>query len=167
MFPKFNIGKSGENYITYLLKKAGFECELNNDYEKRYDYDISVKMGKLKFTIESKYDVYSLKSGNIAIEVHNCKQDCPSGVYTTFADIWVQLIPDKDNADTILAYAIKTQDLIHFIETTSPFKKTTASGDKNSNLMIYKKEVILPLFSRFDHIESKSELKAVFSELLT
>lgn len=164
MFPQFDIGRSGENLVLYLIREAGFECELNEDYSKRYEYDLSVKMGKLKFTIECKHDVYSLRSGNIAVEIHNCKSDKPSGIYSTKADIWVYLIPTKDKA--ILAYAINTQKLILYTESTTPFKSTTASGDKNANLKIYKKEDILKEFIRFDNITDKKILKAVFAEML-
>lgn len=165
MFPKFDIGKSGENFVKYIIKQASFECELNNDYEKRYDYDLSVKMGKKKFTIECKYDIYSVKSGNIAIEHYNCKSECDSGINSTLADIWAHIIPDK-NSDDILAYAISVKKLKEFVEQTQPHKEIVAGGDKNSNMYLYKKEIILPEFKRFDNITDPKTMKSLFLEML-
>lgn len=163
MPPEFDIGKNGEKLVKYLINKCGFICELNNDYALRYDYDLSVNIDGLKFTIEVKTDAYSLKSGNLAIEVHNCKKDCPSGIYSTLADIWVQLLPNEDGS--VSAYAINTKKLLLFIESVDPLKKTTKSGNANANLRIYKKETILPEFTRFDNLD-KGQLKAVFSEMM-
>lgn len=165
MLPQFNIGKSGENYIKYILNQQEFKCELNNDYALRYDYDLSVIMDDLKFTIEAKYDVYSVKSGNIAIEVFNCKSNCESGIYSTLADVWVHLIPEKESKN-IQAYAINTHKLRHFVETVAPLKKIIAGGDKNANLQIYKIENILPEFVRFDNVTNKKTMYNIFSDIL-
>lgn len=164
MFPKYDIGKNGELYVRDIFQKCGFSAELNNIYEKRYDYDISVDIDGTEFTIEVKYDILALKYGNLAIEVRNCKSNKPSGIYSTQADIWVHLLTEKDCS--ILAYAIPTKKLINFVENTIPLKATTKSGDKNSNLMVYKKEIILPEFTRFDYIEDPKPLKNIFQKLL-
>lgn len=165
MLPQFNIGKSGENYVKYLFNVAKIQCELNNDYSLRYDYDLIVKIRKLKFTIEVKYDIFSVKSGNIAIEVFNCKSNRESGIYSTLADVWVHLIPEKESAN-ILAYAIKTDKLKKFIETANPVKKITAGGDNNSNMLLFKKEQILPIFERFDNINNQNSMEELFLKLL-
>ncbi len=165
MFPKFSTGKRGEEYTKLLLDNVGFKCELNTDYQKRYDYDLTVKMGKVEFTIECKYDVMSLKTGNLAIEYFNSKSNTASGITVTKSDIWVQLIPEK-NSQNILAYAISTSKLRCFIESVQPFKIVVGKGDGNSDMMIYRMDAIIPEFSRFDNVTDKKIMKAIFSELL-
>ncbi len=165
MFPKFNIGKSGEEYVKYLLEHVGFKCELNNNYELRYDYDLTVNMNGRKFTIEVKFDIFSRKSNNWAIEIYNCKSKCPSGIYSTLADVWVHLIPDK-NTDHILAYAISVEKLKHFIENSTPCKKIIAGGDANANLLLYKREEIENKFIRFDLLKEPKLLESIFLEMV-
>ncbi len=148
-----------------MINNAGFECELNNCYEKRYDFDLSVNMDGMKFTIESKFDIYSAKSNNLAIEIYNTKSKCPSGIYSTLADIWVHLVPGKEDKE-ILAYAVHTEKLKCFIEGTKPLKSIKSGGNCNSNMQIYKMETILPIFQRFDHIKDGPTLKALFAEEL-
>ncbi len=164
MFPKFNIGKSGEELVCYTLTKLGFHCELNNVYEKRYDYDITVSKGKLKFTIEVKYDVMSCKTLNVAIEYHNSRADQPSGINATLADVWAHLIPEKDGSISI--YGISVDKLKHYIENTEPHKHIIAGGEKNSNIYIYKMADILPQFIRLDTITNPIIMESVFDEML-
>lgn len=165
MLKQFNIGKSGEHLVKKIFNDAGFFCELNNDYATRYDNDLFVEINDVKFTIECKYDIMSVKTGNIAIEYHNCKSDCPSGIYSTLADVWVHLIPNKDD-DSILAYAISVDKLKHFVETATPLKTTSRSGDKNSNLKIFKKDDILKEFVRFDNVVHHAVLESIFTQVL-
>jgi hypothetical protein len=164
MFPKYDIGKNGELYVRDIFTKCGFIAEMNNVYELRYDYDLLVDMDGRKFTIEVKFDVLALKYGNLAIEVRNCKSNSPSGIYSTQADIWVHLLTEKDSSVT--AYAIPVKKLISFVENTIPLKHTTKSGDQNANLMLYKKDVILPQFTRFDYITDPKVLFNTFANLL-
>ncbi len=164
MFPKFNIGKSGEEYVKFLITRLGFECHMNNVYETRYDYDLSVNLDGLKFTIECKHDVMAIKTKNIAIEYHNSKKDSPSGIYSTLADVWVHLIPYPN--EDIHAYAIKTDKLRKYTEDTIPYKHIIAGGDKNANLRIYKVGDILPQFTRIDNITNPNILKSVFEEMV-
>lgn len=163
MFPQFKVGKSGEIYVQSIFKNLGFDCELNDVYEKRYEFDLSVKMGRLKFTIECKKDAMSEKTGNLAIETRNSRANKPSGIYSTSANVWVHLLPQKDE---ILAYAVNTQKLICFIEGVAPFKYIKGGGNDNSDMSIYKIETIIGEFTRFDNIKSPRKLRKVFSELL-
>jgi hypothetical protein len=164
MFPKFNIGKSGEELVCYTLSKLGFDCELNNVYELRYDYDISVKKGKLKFTIEVKHDVMACKTNNCAIEYHNSKKDQPSGINATLADIWVQLIPDKQG--NISIYGISVDKLKQYIESHEPHKHIISGGEQNSNIFIYKLCDILPHFIRLDTITNPNIMESAFESML-
>lgn len=159
------MGKKGELYIQKIFTDLGFKCELNQDYERRYEFDLYVELGKLNFTIEVKNDEMATKTGNLAIEVNNCKSNKPSGIYSSSSDIWVHLIRPKGQTE-IQAYAIKLEKLKCFAESTEPLKKIYGGGDDNADLLIYKSLDILPEFHRFDNISKPAAMKALFSELL-
>ena len=163
MFPKYDIGKDGENYVKTILINAGLKCELNDNYELRYDYDLIAKLGRKKFTIEVKKDDMSAKTKNLAFEYYNSKSKKPSGIDVTKADIWVHLTPQNGE---IQAYAIHVNKLRCYISTVTPFKHIKSGGDDNSDLWIYKMVDILPEFIRFDNINDGKELKAIFAEML-
>ena len=163
MFPKYNLGKNGELYVVDIFTKLGFKAELNNDYDKRYDYDITIDLDGKKYTIEVKYDLYSIKSGNIAIEYWNSKKDTAAGINATLADIWVQLLPQK-NCE-IYVYAISVNKLKDYIKNNSPFKNIFSGGDKNSNMLIYRIEDIISEFIRLDSITIPSVMKSVIEGL--
>jgi len=150
MFPKYNLGKNGELYVVEIFDKLGFKAELNNDYEKRYDYDVTVDINNKKYTIEVKHDIMSIKTKNIAIEYWNSKKNAASGINATLADIWVQLLPQK--SCEIYVYAVNVNKLKKFLENNEPYKHIIAGGDDNSNIFIYKIEEIIPIFTRLDNI---------------
>jgi len=164
MFPKYDIGKNGELYVRDIFIKCGFLAELNNDYQKRYDYDITVNCNNLICTLEVKHDILSLRTNNIAIETFNCKSNTMSGINSTLSDIWIQLLPQK-NCE-IYAYAISTKRLKDFIKNNEPLKATTKSGDKNSNLSIYTKESIIQEFTRIDNITNSNILYSEIKNMI-
>lgn len=164
MLPQFTLGKSGEEYIRFLLQNCGFTCELNKEHGKLIEYDMSIIMDKLSFTAEVKYDAMARKTRNLAIEYHNSRQDKPSGIYATTADVWIQIIPFPD--DIVHAYAVNTKKLIKFTEDNEPHKHFVAAGDGNASLRIYKMVDILPIFSRFDNITNPSLMKSLFEGLV-
>lgn len=164
MFPKYDIGKHGENYVIDVFTKCGFSAELNNDYDKRYDYDISANCDGLAFTMEVKHDLMAIKTKNIAIEYHNSKKNAISGINATLADIWVHLVTYPNTE--IIAYAIRVQKLKDYINDNEPHKHIIAGGEKNSNLYIYKMADILPIFTRIDNITNPNILKSTMESLL-
>ena len=40
----FQKGKKGEECAKGVLELLDIKCEINEDYDKRYDYDLSCKM---------------------------------------------------------------------------------------------------------------------------
>src|SRR6185295_17990226 len=70
----------------------------NEDYNKRYLYDVSMDISVCShelvtktgstLTFEVKNDIMAKRTGNVAIEHHNCKQDKPSGLMATEAHFW-------------------------------------------------------------------------------
>lgn len=164
MFPKYDIGKKGEHYVMDVFTNCGFDAELNNDYEKRYDYDLSVNLLGLKFTIEVKHDIMAIKTKNVAIEYHNSKKNQPSGINATLADVWVQLVTYPNTE--IFAYAISVKNLKRYILEHEPHKHIISGGEKNSNIYIYKMVDILPHFVRIDNITNPSILKSTLESIL-
>ena len=159
----FSKGRIGEDFAKGVLESCGIKCSKNDDYEKRYDYDLECKVGRKYFTIEGKYDYKAEETGNIAIEHHNTKVDRPSGITATKADLWVYVL---GTGDKLNAWVVKSQSLKSFLEEVPPFKEVVYGGDNNAALYIYKKEDILgPLFIRMDDLEEDG-LKALIKGLL-
>lgn len=152
MVKSFAIGTAGETIVISLLNKHGIECVKETDSTKKSDHDLLSKIGRKKFTIEVKYDVMAQKTGNLAIEHHNCKKDMPSGIAVTKATIWAHIVLDTDFPTVWMA---RTEKLKKFCEETKPFKEIYAGGDKNACLWLYQDHVILPAaFTRMDTLET-------------
>lgn len=142
------IGDKAEIEVLNILRSIGLNCELNNNKELKYDYDIISSNPILTF--EVKMDLYATKSGNICIEFFNSKKNIPSGIMITKADYWIHVLIENE---IMVPYIISVCELKKFISTTSPHKTITSGGDKNANLFLYKKEDILSKFillSEFD-----------------
>lgn len=152
------IGKHGEELIKKLLNFSGIECNQNEEYKSKDDYDLICKIGKSKFTIESKYDRYSQKSGNLAIEFYNPKSKKPSGIASTKATIWGLIINDMDYQTIWLT---KVDTLKEFIKNNKPAKTIQSVGDGNASIHLYKVENILPIFTRIDNLEKEDIVKTI------
>jgi hypothetical protein len=160
------IGRSGEKLVLSLLTKNGIVASMNEIKENRSFYDIIVQMSpRKKAYIECKYDVMSEKTGNIAIEYHNCKTDTPSGINITKANIYSYTILDTGNPTVWFASVPKLKD---FLKTVKPFKTIKKAGDGNASLYLYKVEVILDaVFSRMENILDTEKFQQVFKSLLS
>src|SRR3990167_11051611 len=159
VFRSFQHGNDGEQFVISTLQTFGLEAVKNTDKETKYDHDIEAKIGSKKFTIEVKFDMYAVKSGNAAIEVHNVQQDKPSGLYCTKANLWAHIILDGDNKTFWLASVNKLKE---FCQTTEPFRTIDAGGDKNAKLLLYKCDIILPqVFHRFETLEAEKAKKLI------
>ena len=60
----FKLCQQGEKCVQKLLKKFDLECQINEDYKKRYDYDLVSDYKNKKVTYEFKYDYMGEKTGN-------------------------------------------------------------------------------------------------------
>ena len=153
----FKLGNKGESFAKKLFKKFGVDCQINEDYDKRYDYDLVCKHGKKDFTCEVKYDFMAHKTGNLAIEVNNCRANKPSGINVTKADIWAHIIPDDGK---MTMWIVRVSELKKFIKKNEPLRKVTQAGDGKADLLLYKAKAILePLFFRVDNIQKKEFIK--------
>lgn len=138
-----DVGQNAEERIRNILKTMGFECTDNSEREKMSDYDIRVVSPE--FTIEVKEDLYSAKSGNVAIEYWNSKSNKPSGITITKANIWCHIIAGEP-------FIIKTKTLKDFIDKVKPKRMLTGVGDGNADIMLYDCEVLKAVMVPLDNI---------------
>lgn len=136
MLESMKIGKEAETELVEFLTSKGYESSLNIDHDKRYEYDVLARRNKYTFTFEVKNDLMATKTGNVAIEYRNSRQDKPSGIDRTTADFWCHKIDGK-------IYICKVKDLLKFIETNKPFKVIKSGGDSNADIYLYKKDKFL------------------------
>jgi hypothetical protein len=156
----FQKGIKGEERAKGVLELLDIRCEINEDYDKRYDYDLSCKMGRKKFTIEVKFDDKSSATGNIYIEYHNSKADKPSGVAVTKANLWIHVLPENDGSKAVWISSVSS--LREFMKEVEPHKKVAFGGDNNSAGYVYTKESILKkLFKRIDSLEKNKAIKLI------
>ncbi len=144
------FGKQGEKEVIQVFRRNGFELVNNTASKKLKDYDLIGKVGKKNFTLEIKYDWLSERTGNLAIEYHNSSKDEPSGIDATKADIWIQIINDKDYKTV---WAINVLKLRQYIKANKPLRVVTKAGDGNAELYLYKDFDILKEFTRLDNID--------------
>jgi len=138
-------GNKGEKIVVEIMTKKGFKCE-KSDGKLYHDLTLNDDF------IEVKFDKMSKKTGNIAIEYWNSKQDKPSGITATMAKFWAHIVFDK-GTDNMKVYMTEVSKLRTWIVKHAPFKKIKGGGDDNADLLIYKMEDIFgdkDLFERID-----------------
>lgn len=95
------IGENFENYLSVQLsEKLGVDVIINDIVENYKYYDLIII--NLGITIECKYDLKAIETGNICIEC-SC-DDNLSGISTTKADYWII-------CDGVDSYFIKTSEI--------------------------------------------------------
>lgn len=149
-------GDVGEILVSNLFDRAGFEVVKNlGKFNKLSDFDLTINKfdedGHFLFdaTLEVKYDIYSAKSGNIAIEYFNSKSNKPSGLTATKADFWVHVTPNQG------IWIVKVDKLKKYLDKTPPFRKISSGGDGNADMFLYKSDIIFnDIFIRCDNISS-------------
>lgn len=135
-------GKNGEIRVKTTLESMGYECEFNSDKTIRSDYDLIINnIG----TVEIKNDLYSAKSGNIAIEYWNCKSNKPSGISITKSDIWCHIICGN-------IFVVNTEKLKTFTETEKPKRIIKKAGDGNASVKLYTVEQAMQIFIPIEDI---------------
>lgn len=136
MLESMKVGKKAEIELVEFLTSKGYESSLNTDHEKRYEYDVLARKKNKVLTFEVKHDLMATKTGNVAIEYRNSKQDKPSGIDRTTADYWCHKIDGN-------IYICKVKDLLKFIEDNKPLRIVKSGGDNNADIYLYKKENFL------------------------
>lgn len=155
-----NLGDTAEQLLLKELRqrKTVIEAGLNEDKEKRYEYDIWADVVnntgfdavRKYITFEVKYDLYASKSGNWAIEYWNSKKNQASGIMATKADWWIHVV-NEENLPVL--YAITVTELKAFLDKNKPFRTISSGGDNNADLYLYKQEDIQPIFSLLSEMD--------------
>jgi hypothetical protein len=134
------IGQAAEEYFITLASNKGLNTSKSKTGSKEYD----VEVNGVKFEI--KYDLYSAKSGNIAIEFYNSKLGKPSGVMATEANYWIYFLGDLSRG-----YFISIQNLKELLE-IKPLRIIEKGGDDNASLMLYKIDDVIEKFTALEHV---------------
>ncbi len=146
-----DAGTKGEEFVKSIFGKHGFTAKIGG---RLVEYDIEVDLPGGPATIESKFDLFCARSGNIAIEFFNPKQGKHSGIGATKADLWIHTITSP-----LSAWMTSVVDLKNFIATVKPHRVVTCGGDDNSSMYLYKKDLIFSeVFERIDECDTPSFL---------
>lgn len=135
-----SIGNIAEELLKKTLESYGYKISINNDYNKRYDYDLKIENSNITF--EVKYDLYSSKSGNLAFEFFNSKKMTDSGINLTKAKYWVHVI-NENNIPVI--YICNTEKLKNFIKIKEPKRIVFSGGDNNADIKLYSKDDVIDI----------------------
>lgn len=130
---------------------------------KLIDYDVVSEMDDITFTTEIKNDLYSKRSGNIAIEFYNTRKAQPSGIAATKANLWCHIIKSQEDKDILLLTSVIK--LKQFVDTEKPLKTIGAGGDGNAALQIYTIEHISSIFIDITN-QTTEQVKSTIRELL-
>lgn len=140
-------GKNAENVVCNLFGQY-YDILPIEGYHPAYDIACyHYGTFKKRFTIEVKNDIYAASSGNMAIEVFNCRQNKPSGVLATKADLWCHVMQDEIwmvNATTLLSHILKHR----------PKRIIGSAGDGNAVIWLYGVKVLTKIFTRIDNLDA-------------
>lgn len=157
----FAAGKNAEDEVIELFTQSGIRAEKTGT--QLAEYDILFWLGKKKYQAEVKYDMMSEKTGNLAIEFWNCKQNKPSGISITTANLWIQCIRDGGN---IVIFGVKTGVLKDYMDKVTPKRVVDVAGDKNASLKLYDCHTILnDIFERLDTVK-KVDMEKTIKKIL-
>jgi len=153
------IGSEGEKKLISLLNEVGVASKVQPKKGKFSDYDIEASYGGLDFTLEVKYDVYAIRSGNIAIEVFNPKSGRASGLMVSKSDLWVQITDEVHIANT--------QALKCWVNNNPAKRIIFEAGDGNATIYLYPIDTIFDgdLFIRIDNLTGDDRRKVVIQQL--
>lgn len=142
-------GKVAEDRLVEILEGLGWQTERNDHKDTRSYWDILARnplssiIPNCQCTFEVKNDVYALRSGNIAVEYFNPKSNKASGLTVSKADFWVYMVGEE-------LWTVPTMSLRQFVEKEKPFRLVSAAGDKNADIILYKKDHLFSVFTRID-----------------
>lgn len=152
-----------DELIAHLQNICCLSAEKNLTHSLRYFYDVQCVCDKTEKTPESlltfevKHDKMASKTGNVAVEHHNSKQDKPSGIMATQAHLWCHKING-------VIWVCSVSKLKEFMETTKPLKKIIGGGDKNSNMYIFKIEQFISICKKLEDLVSISNFIDMIDE---
>lgn len=148
-------GKTTEEYVANTIINLGIECSIGDGKL----VDMYIHRNPLpKIKCEVKHDVMSDRTGNIAIEFFNSKSCKASGINATQCDIWFHVLGNSKEV-----WFTSVNKLKEFCNKTKPFKIIYSGGDKNSDMMLFKKDVLSDVFLKLEDVK---DLMKTIEELL-
>jgi hypothetical protein len=150
------VGKNGQQIFIDKLNEIENIKDISTNNTKTFD--VSCNYNNKIYTFEIKFDLMASKTGNIAIEYFNPKTNKPSGIMATEALFWVCILKDPFEI-----YISRTSILKNFLDKFEPCRIINCGGDKNSAMMLYKKERILT--ECFTKINNKTDIIDIFNEI--
>ena len=155
MLKDLRVGKEAEQELVDILSAFGGESKLNAVHANRYEYDVECVFThgdeQKTMTFEVKNDVMSKRTGNLAIEYWNSKQNKPSGLFRTTANFWVHKFNDS-------LYVIPVETLKTLTNQQKPDRFISGGGDDNADLMLYQIERLENEMREISSFGSCSEL---------
>lgn len=145
-------GEKAEQLVCDILNRA--DIQASRDKTAGYKWDIILEHEGKKAGVEVKFDKYEKKTGNIAIEVFNSRQNKKSGLSSTLAKFWVCVLSNGEVWITL------SELLKKYTKENEPLFKSYNSGDGNANILLYKKRDIMKKFFRIDNVD-KYELQEI------
>lgn len=157
-----DAGTKGEKIVMELFAQHGLPCSKTPNYDFHKDnWDLQVELACKPVWLEVKYDLYSGKSGNVAIELYNPKRCCKSGLTSTEAHLWIHILTNPHSV--MIANVGK---LKKFCVDNAPHKLVSCGGDDNSTMYLYRIDVIQQVFERIDNIEKSEDFLQTIAGVL-
>lgn len=157
------VGRVAERLIVDLFKRSNIRADLNQSTSKTRlaEWDVQAYFEGKTFLVESKYDIYEQKSGNIAVEYYNPRSAKPSGLYVTKANLWAFVLADNS------VWITRVKDLKAYFETMPALRDIACGGDGNAAMRLYRRDDIFgAIFQRIDGL-TPEQLRSVLEELLS
>jgi hypothetical protein len=161
------VGREAEDNLSGRLVDAGFHVIMpESGYFPGHDISCTYYSNDWDdgdhspwgFTTEVKYDVMASKTGNVAIEIRNTKQNKPSGIAGTRADLWCHTLEDE-------VWLGNVNEIRLYIAQNKPERTIKNAGDGNATVLLYKKDDIRKVFVRIDKL-NPLELREAIQDLL-
>lgn len=144
VYKDIKIGEEAEKLVLDIFKLYGIDC---HKVIRSAFYDLKIEAFGLERFIEVKHDIMALKTGNIAIECFNTKQNKPSGITVTKADFWCYVLSD------LSIHIATVQNIKTFMDLNKPKRIVENAGDGNAMICLYPKEQVLDnVFHRIDKL---------------
>ena len=120
-----------ENKIADFFKSEGWETSFSEKPDWKY-YDIAIEKDGIKYLVEIKNQKRTEQSNKCVVE-RSCNNK-PSGIITTKADIWLEVIHCYDHV--VRYYYTTVKNLREKIE-EKRYKTIRSGGNENARTSLY------------------------------
>jgi Holliday junction resolvase-like predicted endonuclease len=156
------IGQIGEDAAISVFNKLGIHVDKNTNKNRLSHYDLICTAPYLyttTFMVEVKNDVYSVISGNIAIEIGRAYGNQKSGLTITKANLWMHIVGQD-------IYITSISKLQQYIKQNKPKRIIESAGDGNAQIMLFEISKIIPsIFTAINGTDIEKEQQLIKSLL--